>query len=71
MKISLTDCTCDELLRLSERCGFIVFHGKRHEKIKNANGEFITTIPRHNKLNKNTVKSILKRLKDNGCDVEW
>jgi len=71
VKISLTDCNCKELINLCEKCGFIVFHGRQHEKIKDKNGKFITTIPRHSKIKRETARGIIKQLKNSGCDIEW
>ena len=71
MKISLTDCSCKELIKLCEKCGFIVFQGRQHAKIKDSQGKLITTIPRHNKIKRETARAILKQLKENGCDIGW
>jgi len=61
LRVKITDCSCDDLLRVAKKCGFVDGAGKKHYKIKSIDGKFITTIPRHSHLSKDTVKSILKR----------
>ena len=56
------DCSCLELIRFARRLGFIIFEGGKHTKIKDIFGNLITTIPRKNKINKNTAKEIIKIL---------
>jgi len=43
--------------------------GRKHCKIKNIEGKFITMIPRHNCLSKDTVKGILKRFNEFGAQI--
>ncbi len=61
LKVKITDCSCDDLLKIAKKCGFVDGLGKKHYKIKSVDGKFITTIPRHTHLSKDTTKGILKR----------
>lgn len=61
-KLNPADCSCSELIRFAIRAGFIIFEGGKHTKIKDISGNLITTIPRKNKINKNTAKEIIKIL---------
>ena len=57
-----------ELINIASSCEFIIFEGGKHTKVKTKKGQFITTIPRHHKLNSHLVKGILKRFRLFGCD---
>jgi Mn-dependent DtxR family transcriptional regulator len=57
-------------MRVANKCGFIVYEGARHSKIKTPESVFITTISRHLKIKKEVVKAIIKRLKEFGAEIE-
>ena len=61
LRVKTTDCSCDDLLKVAKKCGFVDGSGKKHYKIETIDGKFITTIPRHSHLSKDTAKGILKR----------
>jgi hypothetical protein len=69
LKVKTTDCSCDYLLGIAQKCGFNCFAGARHYKIKSADNKFITTIPRHNTISKYTVKGILKAFSEFGAKI--
>jgi hypothetical protein len=69
LRVKITDCSCEKLLRVTSKCGFIDGLGKKHYKIKTIEGKFITTIPRHNCLSKDTVKGILERFDEFGAKI--
>lgn len=56
--LKITDCSYDRLLRIAERCGFKIKEGRKHCKVKTQDEIFITTIPRHNRLKRETVRGI-------------
>lgn len=62
------DYSWRELINLASNCGFTIFEGGKHTKVKTKLGKFITTIPMHHKLNKNLVKGIIKQFRLFGCD---
>ena len=69
LKVNTTDCSCDKLLIVAKKCGFINKGGKKHCKIINTEGQFITTIPRHNYLSKDTVRGILRQFNKFGAKI--
>lgn len=69
LNVKTTDCSCEKLLMIAQKCGFGVFMGKKHCKIKTTKGEFVTMIPRHSDLSKYTVKGILERFNESGAKI--
>ncbi|MCG2689923.1 type II toxin-antitoxin system HicA family toxin [Candidatus Parcubacteria bacterium] len=70
-KIDITDCSWGQLCKLSVRCGFFLVEGSKHTLVKEGpKGKQITTIPRHNKLNKWTAKAIIEALRGAGCSCK-
>lgn len=67
MQISPAGCSWKQFVNLAGKCGFIIFEGGSHTKIKTTLGRFITTIPRHNVIDKDTAKGILKKYRIFGC----
>lgn len=47
-----------QLLRALDRLGFYSVEGGAHTLVKNQSGQTITTVPRHNELNRNLVRLI-------------
>ncbi|MEK7124570.1 MAG: type II toxin-antitoxin system HicA family toxin [Patescibacteria group bacterium] len=70
LRVKITDCSYEKLLKIAKQCGFHDAGGKKHCKIKSKDGQFITTIPRHSILSKDTVKEILKRFNLFGAKIE-
>ena len=63
-------CSQEKLERLATKCGFLVGGGKRHIKVKDKNGNYITGIPRHAKIKRTTTEGIIKVLIKNGAEIE-
>ncbi len=61
MKRSYTDYTGKDLVRAARKLGHAPVEGKRHTRIYDARGEYITTIPR-SKIKKGLLAAILKQL---------
>lgn len=61
MKRSSTDYTGKDLVRVARKLGFIPVEGKKHTRIYDARGEYITTIPR-SRIKKGLLAAILKQL---------
>jgi hypothetical protein len=69
--ISVNDYCCGKkLIGLAVKCGFLIFEGKNHTKIKNQKGMFVTTIPRHNCIKRRTAEGIIKALIQAGANIE-
>ena len=63
-------CSQEKLERLATKCGFLVGGGKRHIKLNDKNGKYITGISRHAKIKKTTAEWIIKVLIKNGAEIE-
>lgn len=71
LHVNITDCSCDTLVRIAVQCGFDIVEGRKHCKIKTAEGRFITTIPRHNRLKHETAKGIVEILNSFGASIAY
>ena len=71
LNVSTSQVSYDELKRIIERCGFIIFHGKRHDKIKTQDGKFIGLLARHNKVNRNIARSIVGKMNEHGANITF
>lgn len=69
--VKITDCSYDTLVRLATQCGFEIVEGRKHCKVKTTEGRFITTIPRHNRLKRETARGIIDALISFGADVSF
>ena len=69
--INTKNWSYDELHKLALKCGFIIFDGKKHIKVKTISDKFITIIPRSTKAKRGTVLGIVKALVDHGADIEY
>lgn len=70
-KVNLTDCSADKLKRIAEKCGFCIYNGRKHYKVKTVDGKFVTMIPRHNCISKFTIKGIINAFMAFGADIEY
>ena len=71
VRVKAVDASYSKLVRLARSCGFIVKVGRRkHCRVETVKGDFITTIPRHNKIKRETARGIVKRMKEMGCVKE-
>jgi hypothetical protein len=68
--VKASDCSAEDLLRLSKRAGFVAKTGGKHWKITTAKGQFVTTISHHSRLNRELVKGIVDRLREFGAAIE-
>jgi len=70
LSVKTTDCSCDRLLKVAKKCGFIIKNGANHYRVLNQKGCPVTVIPRHNKLKRYTVKGILEGFNKFGADID-
>ena len=61
LRVNTADSSHKELVAIAVR-------GK-HTKIKTKSGEFVAMIPRHNLLNKHTVKGIVEAMNESGANI--
>lgn len=71
LHVKTADCSYDTLVRLAAQCGFEIIEGRKHCKVKTAEGRFITTIPRHNRLKRETTRGIVNALISFGADISF
>lgn len=64
--INASDCSSDELIRTAKKCGLVVKSGKKHYKVEDTDGQFVTTIPRHSRLKRELVKGIVEKFNQFG-----
>lgn len=69
LHVNTKDASYEELVRIARRCDFAVFEGCKHCKIKTSDGRFVTTIPRHNRLKRETAKGIVEALNGFGAGI--
>ena len=67
--VRVADCSYEILVRIARRCGFTIIEARKHCKIKTSDGRFVTTIPRHNRLKRETAKGIVEALVSFGADI--
>lgn len=70
LKVKVSECSYNELLKIALKCGFTYYQGSKHCKIKKETGDFITIIPRHNSISKHTVKGILQAYIKAGAEIK-
>jgi hypothetical protein len=68
--VKITDCSCADIVKIAQNCGFIVEQGGKHCKVMDFAGRFIVPIPRHNHVKRETAKSIFKKLIEHGANIE-
>ena len=71
LHVNTASISNSELLRIAKKCGFSIFHGAKHDKIKTADGRFVTLIPRHSTISRSLVKSIIEALNSNGAEITF
>lgn len=69
--VNTKNTSYDELRKLALSCGFVVFQGKKHYKVKTNEDKFVTIIPRSTRTKRGTVLGIVKALIDRGADIEY
>ena len=69
VEVKTVDASHSELTRIAVRCGFRVKEGKKHTKIETQDGKFITVVPRHEKIKRETAKGIAKAFKQFCGDI--
>ncbi len=69
-RVKISDCSYQHLVRVAQRCGFVIVEGGKHCKVKLPTGDFITTIPRHARLKRETVRGIVKQFNEFGGKIK-
>lgn len=66
LSLNASDCSSDELIKTAKKCGFVVKSGRKHYKVEDVHGRFVTTIPRHSRLKRELVKGIIEKFNQFG-----
>jgi hypothetical protein len=69
LKVKCTDCSNEYVLKIAQECGFTVYHGAKHDKIKTSDGKFIATVPRSKHIKKPTARGIFNAFQDAGAEI--
>lgn len=69
LRIKITDCSYEDLIKVARKCGFVIKQGGKHAKIETVDGKFITMIPRHNPVKKETAKGIVESYNQFGAKI--
>lgn len=70
LRVKTADCSYEQLVRVAKRCGFVIKEGKKHCKVKTVADELITTIPRHQRLKRETAKGVAEKFNAFGGRIE-
>jgi hypothetical protein len=61
LSVNTANASYEQLKRVAEKCGFHTVQRKKHCRVETQQGEWITNIPRHNKIKRPTAKGIVGR----------
>ena len=70
LHVKIADCSYEQLTRVAKRCGFVIKEARKHCKVKTSTDKFITTIPRHQRLKRETARGIAEKLNEFGGKIE-
>lgn len=71
LNVNTSQVSYGELKKIAEKCGFLIFHGNKHDKIKTRENKFISLLPRHSKLDKNIAKSVVEKMNECGAKITF
>lgn len=71
LRVNTKDTSYDELVRVTRKAGFLIFEGGKHCKVKTGDGKPVTTIPRHNRLKRETAKAIIESMNAFGANIDF
>lgn len=71
LHVNTKNTSCDELVRVAKKCGFVIKQGKKHCKVETQDGRFVSMIPRHNPLKRETAKGVIETFNIFGAGIEY
>ena len=71
LHVNTKNASCGELIIIAKKCGFIVKEGRKHCKVETSDGKFITMIPRHNPVKRETAKSVVASMNQCGAQITF
>ncbi len=70
LRVNTADASYEQLKKVAEKCGFRTVQRRRHCRVETQQGQWITDIPRHNKVKRPTAKGIAGRFNQFGGTVK-
>ena len=70
LRVNTADASYEQLKKVAERCGFRTVQRRKHCRVETPQGQWITDIPRHNKVKRPTAKGIVGMFNQFGGNVE-
>lgn len=70
LRVNTAGASYEQLKRVAEKCGFRTVQRRKHCRVETQQGQWITDIPRHNKVKRPTAKGIIERCNQFGGSVE-
>lgn len=71
LRVNTKSTSCDELVRIAKKCGFVIKQSKKHCKVETQDGRFVSMIPRHNSLKRETAKGVILTFNIFGAGVDF
>ena len=71
LQVNTSQTSSAELLGIAGKCGFVIFHGAKHDKVKTSQGKFISEIPRHSTIYKPIAKKIVAAMNKHGASITF
>ena len=71
LRVNTRSISCEDLIKIAQKCGFVVKESRKHCKIKTLAGEFVSMIPRHNQLKRETAKGIVGAFNKFGANISY
>jgi len=71
LRVNTRNTSCEELVKIAKKCGFVVKQSKKHCKVETQDGRFVSMMPRHNSLKRETAKGVIETLNIFGAGIEY
>jgi len=71
LRVNTANSSHKELVAIAIKCGFDLYEGGKHTKVKTKSGEFVTEVPRHDLLNKYTARGIVEAMNAHGAKIDF
>jgi len=69
IEVKTHNCSNSDIIKTCIKCGFSIHNGGKHDKIKTRDGKFITVVPRHNQIKRETARGIFTALQEAGAPI--
>jgi hypothetical protein len=69
LSVKTTDCSYKDIYNICRKCGFIVFDGAKHYKVKTGDGKFVTMFPKSVRIKRETARGIFAKLQEFNANI--